>query len=108
MESQLNPDQREWNELAKQYEHIKSIQNSGQAKINNWYGDHFNFVDLHDRRFYQVEYKHRILHWRTMFTQSLINVFLINLWVLWNQRYPTDLLTFRKNLALFLLAFNPS
>ena len=99
----FNTNQRDWNKLVDQFHEISLNANPQPSPVNDLYGDFFNFVDLHDRRFYKVEYKHKILNWRTMMFQALWNVFIVNLWVLWNQKYPIKFIEFREMLGKILI-----
>lgn len=75
----------------------------GLCPVSVLYNTHFNYLDLHDRYFYKVEYKHKILNWHSKFALDLINVFIVNCWTLYTQKELIDFLPFRRALAEALL-----
>jgi hypothetical protein len=85
--------------LEKGYSRISQKMIEGQCPVSKLYNTHFNYVDLHDRLFYSVEYKHKIQNWHTKLALDVINVLIINAWTLYSQKHIIDFVPFRRALA---------
>ncbi len=64
------------------------------------YRDTFNFVDLHDRWWNELQMNHTIISWRSKFIISILETGLINAFVLYRHLKNVDLLEFCKQIAI--------
>jgi hypothetical protein len=66
------------------------------------YRANFNALELHDRRFYSLGWPFTVKEWRTKMLLCLLDVQFINVWVLYSELKLQQLLSFRKDLGLYL------
>lgn len=85
--------------LEKSYSRIINQFIQGECPVSKLYNTHFNYLDLHDRYFYSVEYKHRIQNWHTKFLLDVVNVLIINAWTLYATKHLIEFVAFRRALA---------
>lgn len=72
--------------------------------VHTLYRDHFNLVDLHDKRWYSVEETHPIHRWQTKHVLGILRNSMGNIWVKHFLEDPVEWLDFRKDLALELFS----
>jgi hypothetical protein len=71
---------------------------------HQFYRDHFNGVDLHNRFWYQFHFSFRVKHWRTKMLLSVFESAVTNSWVLACEDSQLELAVFRAALFQHLLA----
>jgi len=75
---------------------------NSQSSIHNFYKQHFNFVDIADRYWYQVAESHINHKWQSKMLLCFMRHLLLNVWVL--SPFKTWQ-SFRADLAMDLLHF---
>lgn len=83
---------------------LSTLHFSSRSPIHTLYRDHFNLVDLNDKRWYSVEETHGIQHWQTKLVLGILRNSMINIWTKYNSENPTNWKEFRKTLALELFS----
>jgi len=82
---------------------IDTLQHSSPAPHRKHYRKVFNAIDLRDKYYYQFAYPFPTRNWQTTMAFALINVGLLNSWVLLSEVNQLQLLEFRVKLAKQLL-----
>ncbi len=91
--------------IERMFQKLIDSKRKGTSPIGKHYRSHFNLLDLHDRYFYKVVYPHRILNWHTALALDLINVLVVNSWVLYSQGQLVQFKDYRRDLAAQLLQY---
>jgi len=70
---------------------------------HQFYRNNFNYVDIHDRYWYQHHYKFHTHHWRTKMIMGIMGVGLINSWTLFCEKSAISYSEYRKDLSNSLI-----
>ena len=70
------------------------------AQIHVFYKEHFNWVDLVDRRWGSVEEHHHHRSWKTKYALMLMRIGIINSWTFHKMQVGIDWLPWRNQLAM--------
>jgi len=73
---------------------------------HNFYKENFNTIDIHNRYWYQFQYKFQTKHWRTKMFFGLLGVAVVNSFTLWNEKERTDQLTYRECIIESLIEYD--
>jgi hypothetical protein len=76
---------------------------NNDVSLHTFYKDHFNYVDLIDRRWNSIEAHHHIKHWETKMLFKLLKFNVINFWSYRASYQYMDFLDFRNQLAINLM-----
>ena len=78
---------------------------SDPAPAQDFYGTFFNFVDLADRYWYQVEDHHHNQHWKCKMLLSILRYAIVNTWVYATNSNYMNWKDFRKTLAKAMIKY---
>jgi hypothetical protein len=82
---------------------IENTQHPSPSQITSHYKKHFNPIDRHDKWWYKHAYSYPIHKWRSKMVISLVDMALVNVFVLYNDFKPEKITKFRILLARDLM-----
>ena len=83
-------------------QHIQAMNYNKIPLLHRYYHNHFNCVDLMDRKFSKASFKYGVNNYRTKFVISLLTFLTINSYTVFRQYYSIKYIEFRTQLAEFL------
>lgn len=85
--------------------HIECRYLVGNAPIHDFYRDHFNLIDLHDRYWYRAQDSHHNHSWKSKLLLGNMKIAMINAWVACELVHHKPYLDFRKHVAVEMLKY---
>jgi len=93
-------------DLEKQVER-SLVETSFNREMHELYCEHFNYVDIYNKNFYQFDYTYPMHSWQTKMFLSYLKYAIINAWVVWCEDHEeVSLLDFRLEVINRLISFN--
>jgi hypothetical protein len=83
--------------------HIKETQFPSPSPLTTYYKTHFNYIDRLDRLWYQHHFGYPIRRWRSKLVISILDVAMINSYVLYSEFHKVSYTDFRRSLARALM-----